>query len=430
MANTLNLGDGNWATKEGSLLGYNSENNNYKPLPFDFSRGSTPTGSKATTINKDGLIETVGNNVPRIDYKDNTKGALLLEPSRTNLNTHSQDFSNAAWTKGNTVITSNTLGSPDGTINASTLTDNTANTIHRLRDSVSLSASTDYSLSIFAKKGTLSNIQLALINTANSNTASRVFDLENGALGESITSGGTLSDSKITDYGNGWYRCEIIGQLGSTPNTCQVTLATQSIGNSAPINQVTYDGDGNGNVYLWGAMLEQGSYSTSYIPTQGGVVTRLADNAYQQGVTQVIGQSEGTIYIDFIPKSKDDFQILYQIRTTGNSNVGQIDIRLQSGNIRAFGYDGGSSQFNINGTYFDVGTRYKCAIRYKQNDVAFYINGVLIGTDSSASFSSSSKNQVSFGENLTSLLPIANIIDAKLYNNSLTNSELQALTTI
>ena len=48
---------------------------NYKPLPFNFSRASS-----ATVVNKDGLIETVGSGEPRIDYKDDSKGALLLEP--------------------------------------------------------------------------------------------------------------------------------------------------------------------------------------------------------------------------------------------------------------------------------------------------------------------------------------------------------------
>ena len=49
--------------------------------------------SSATVINKDGLIETVGSGEPRIDYKDDSKGALLLEPSRTNCITYSEDFS-------------------------------------------------------------------------------------------------------------------------------------------------------------------------------------------------------------------------------------------------------------------------------------------------------------------------------------------------
>ena len=99
MANTLNVGNGDWATKENSLLGYNSENGNYKPLPFDFTRASN-----GTFVNKSGLIETAANGVPRIDFLGNTSGALLLEPQRTNLITYSSDFSNSYWSKSGASI--------------------------------------------------------------------------------------------------------------------------------------------------------------------------------------------------------------------------------------------------------------------------------------------------------------------------------------
>lgn len=79
MANTLKFGNGQWASKEGSVLAYNDENNNFKPLPFDFTRASG-----ATRVNKDGLIEVVGSDEPRIDFSNDANGALLLEPSRTN----------------------------------------------------------------------------------------------------------------------------------------------------------------------------------------------------------------------------------------------------------------------------------------------------------------------------------------------------------
>ena len=65
---SLKLG-GDWATKEGSLLAYNDQNGNYKPLPFDFTRAST-----ATRVNRDGLIEEVQSGVPRIDFLDNADG--------------------------------------------------------------------------------------------------------------------------------------------------------------------------------------------------------------------------------------------------------------------------------------------------------------------------------------------------------------------
>ena len=79
MSNTLKLGNGKWATGKDTLLSFSDTNNNYKPLPFSFSRASS-----GTVVNKDGLIETVGTGKPRIDFKDNTKGSLLLEPQRTN----------------------------------------------------------------------------------------------------------------------------------------------------------------------------------------------------------------------------------------------------------------------------------------------------------------------------------------------------------
>ena len=80
MAQTLKFGNKVWAAKEDSVLAYNDINNNYKPLPFDFARASI-----GTRVNKDGLIETMGQDIARIDYTDSADGVLLLEPSSTNL---------------------------------------------------------------------------------------------------------------------------------------------------------------------------------------------------------------------------------------------------------------------------------------------------------------------------------------------------------
>ena len=84
MAQTLKFGNKVWAAKEDSVLAYNDINNNYKPLPFSFARASI-----GTRVNKDGLIETMGQDIARIDYTDSADGVLLLEPSSTNLLTQS-----------------------------------------------------------------------------------------------------------------------------------------------------------------------------------------------------------------------------------------------------------------------------------------------------------------------------------------------------
>ena len=135
------------------------------------------------------------------------------------------------------------------------------------------------------------------------------------------------------------------------------------------------------------------------------------------------------MFLDFVPQSRD-FQLFYHVRTTGSTNVGGIDIRFQSSNLRAYGDDGGVTQFVISAGNIVVGQRYKCAVRYQQNNVAFYVNGVLAGTDLSASFASSSKDQVSFNNNISALIPQAEINAAVLWKTALTNDELATLTTI
>ena len=129
-----------------------------------------------------------------------------------------------------------------------------------------------------------------------------------------------------------------------------------------------------------------------------------------------------------MPLDASALQILFQIRSSSGS-VGQIDLRLQSGAIRTLGSDGGSSQFSFSGGSYTVGTTYKVAVRYKTNDTKLYINGSSAGSDTACSFTSSTKAQISFSENLGSNFhALAEIKDARLYDTALTDTELQNLT--
>ena len=83
---------------------------------FSFTRATS-----ATRTNKDGLIETVlsGNN--RLDYSQGCP-VLLLEPSRTNIITYSENFS-TSWVRlgGRLSVTINDTISSDGTKSATKL---------------------------------------------------------------------------------------------------------------------------------------------------------------------------------------------------------------------------------------------------------------------------------------------------------------------
>ena len=275
MANTFKFGNGNWAVKDGYALAYNDENNNFKPLPFDFTRASS-----ATRVNKQGLVEVVPSGKPRIDFLDNTSGHLLLEPSRTNLIPHSEDFDvNTTWlSSGRPSIDADAIVSPEGIQNGTKLTYSSGNTL-RLNNQFTFT--NGYSYSIFVKKdvGRYVTIYAAFFTTS----AIIGFDLDEGTC----QSGGI-----IEDYGDGWYRISVSKDVsGDADRSGYFYLySTDSLGS-------TTSASGN-KLYVYGAQLEEGTYPTSYIPTEGSSVTRVAEFANDAGNSQVFNNDTGVWFID------------------------------------------------------------------------------------------------------------------------------------
>ena len=352
---------------------------------FNFSRSGN-----ATRVNKGGFIETMGTNVPRLDYPliDGVVQdcpALLLEPQRLNLVNYSEDFTQWANTGSETTDTANAAISPDGSLNSTKLQEANSNFgYHRLSKSITASSATDYALSIFAKKGTQKYVQLLLLSTSNSFTASKVFDLENGTLGETITNGtATLTDSKIEDFGNGWYRCTIIAQLSTAPNTFRINLANAATGNTSNLGMVQYTGDSNGNIFIWGAQFEAGSYPTSYIPTSGSTATRSADVCNGSGTSAEFNDSEGVLFSEMAALANDGTIRRIAMSNSAGNSLNRIE--LNSTNNKVFGvtYTSGANQAAISYTMPDATTPFKMAYKYKDNDFALWVDGFKRGTDSS-----------------------------------------------
>ena len=282
MANTLKFGNGEWYGKKDTILAYNDENYNYKPLPFNFSRDSS-----ATVVNKDGLIETVGSGEPRIDYKDDSKGALLLEPSRSNLFQRSEDFTQG-WTEARieTPYIADVV-SPNGTLNAYTLEMSSGETSGGGIYNVGTSISGDNSFSVFAKKGNADYLVLGDTGLDSSRNAV-YFNLSNGTIGTEYQN--AVGEMKY--FGNGWYRCTMKYSLTSNANKF-IYLTNK---NGETTNSVV----GGDFIYIYGAQLEQGSYPTSYIPTQGSAVTRLAESSTNCGAgTNIFSNTSAVWFIDF-----------------------------------------------------------------------------------------------------------------------------------
>jgi len=236
----------------------------YSVKPQDRSGDFTvDRNSTATYIDEDGLIKTALANVPRINYGTG-EAALLIEPQSTNLITYSEDFSDASWNGGtNCQVDANFAISPDGTLNADKLT-STTNINSRKDKTVSVTSQTNKVFSLWIKKGAIN----------------------------------VLSKCRVAIQGDVEY---ILPHLDITNEWVKYSLAVPDTDISTSIIVRVYpssrnDGSLGDEILVWGAQIEVGTEASSYIPTNGATVTRLADNISvptPAGVTSITETIDG-----------------------------------------------------------------------------------------------------------------------------------------
>jgi len=134
-------------------------------------------------------------------------------------------------------------------------------------------------------------------------------------------------------------------------------------------------------VLFYGAQIELGAYATSYIPTLAASATRVADVASKTGISSLIGQTEGTIFMDAVIDAFPTDNSFFGVEKTASNFV----IRFGSGgsSIYAQAYNGSSNLF-FEPTSYTLGTRVKLAFAYKAGSYAFYKNGTLVATGTNA----------------------------------------------
>ena len=332
--------------------------------------------------------------LPRLDYLNSSCPRLLLEPQRTNLVTFSEQFDNAYFPKFNTAVNANVVTSPDGSTNADKLVATATTGVHYLR--INVTSASPAVLSVFAKAG--EETIFAIGNATGS--AAVVFDLSTGT----ITSG---TGGTIVNYGNGWYRC-------SYYRTSWSDFQYLSLRGNAP----SYTGNGTDGIFLYGAQFEVGAYPTSYIPTLGTSVTRVADAASITSLT-----SKG-----IIPNS-NSFTAFFELTLLGNDSPNDKIALTDSDNTpRAFLYGNTAGITTWSETEaLPMNTRVKFA--YTANSatsVSFYENGSLTET-----MTDTGANPLTFERlNLNGDNGAFVINQILLFPSALTTAQLAELTTL
>ena len=355
-----------------------STDNLYSVLPangngdFNATRGST-----ATRVNKDGLIETVATNVPRLDYPliDGVVQdcpALLLEPQRGNFGGYSEQIS--SWTQLRTTTLNNQAISPDGSQNASKSTVTATLGSHNpyIYQSSTVTGGANYVISIFVKKSTTKYVRL--LEAYSNYGVTFNFDTEE------ITGNGNASSSDIgvEKYPNGWYRLSV-KFIGSSSTHTQAALYLLRDVDAAQ----SYTGTDE-SAFIWGLQMEAGTYHTSYIKNAStGTTTRSADVCNGSGTSAEFNDSEGVLFAEFSALYDDGNERYIEITDGTTSNRVVIRLSPISNQIRALVSSGGTNVFSDGYVVSDTTETHKVAVVYKQNDFALWIDGVERATDTS-----------------------------------------------
>ena len=338
--------------------------------------------------------ESTKNNLARVDY-DGTASSLLVEPERTNLIQYSEDITDVnSYLSSGVTLASNQGVTPMGTDNATKLT-STGTDPFILYTIPNTNAT--FTLSVYAKgvgRSVGKDINFYLI---------RDNYLE------------AVKSSQFT-LTNEWVRYTATLSLSTNPTT-QVIYRID-----AP--SVAETGD---EVLIWGTQCEVGSYPTSYIPTDGGTVTRNQDQYSKTGISNLINSEEGVLFLE--ATREDNTNYISKITLNDGSKVNQLVIQYRFGYNLVANLTIASVSTSIStNTLTPVSN--KIAIVWAFNRLELWVNGSKIGEITTAgTFPVNTLSRLMFSEGDGTDDFFGKIKQLQVFKTALTDTELITLTT-
>lgn len=352
-------------------------------LSFGFGLGgSVPAGlltftraSGRTIGGADGFLATLGNNVYQTEYDINGNPlGLVVEAASTNVITASEAFDGggAPWVNNNVVITANNAVAPDGATTAELVQNNASNAGHLIYlGSPGLTPTTSFTYSKFFKRDDHDWVALRIDDSGGATYAH--FNLNTGAVG-TADAGVT---ARIEAYANGWHRCSASKAANGAITFINTYLVSADNGKNA-----AYVGTGTG-VWMWGAMLEEGAFASSYIATAGSAQTRAAERAtFPFTVTSALS---GRIAGRTANGGSTTTQTLLDLDDTGFNNLIQFG-RNASGNIYMNVGTAGSTIASITLGAMADNTDFVIKFSVSANDFRASLDGGLATPDTAGAF--------------------------------------------
>jgi len=375
--------------------------------------------SSATYLDSDGILKTASTNIPRIEYDaEGNRLGLLVEESRTNLLTYSEDFSNSDWTKSQATFESSSTSAPDGTNTADKIIPDATNNVHLIYRVTAISSG-NYTEKVFAKSGGYSKI---VLREGSVTGAYATFDLTSGSIIEQ----GLGGSGNIKSVGNGWFSISLTYNNTGSNHGTRIYILDNNYSSGSPL-LYDFQGDGTSGVYIWGAQLEAGEFATSYIPTSGSTATRSAD--FASIATSAFGYNNkgGSLFAEWV-SSNSESQYIAELNQNNSTNYRIATYVDGTGNVDLFVNENGNIKANLDsGVDVNVGETQKVAVRFAVHDFAITADGSTAAVDTTGSpIPIPDTLDIGSGRGLSLLN--GHLKSLKYYPRKLTDAQLEGLT--
>lgn len=213
----------------------------------------------------------------------------------TNLCLWSEDFTNAAWSKTNVTLPTETYLTPFGDFSAVRLAEASANAGHGIDTAIAgLADSTAYHFSVYARAGEIDGARqwLLLQFTDKSGTVKYSYYQLSGA-GVIGTATVGLTNNAITYIGSGWYRVGFSISSGSGGATPSIVIKVASADTVDAYLGITGTG-----LFIFGVQAVVGTLIWPYKKTTSataGIIAYQVNGASQTGTTFKIGAAGNTV---------------------------------------------------------------------------------------------------------------------------------------
>ena len=362
---------------ENTYGGYVTTNGNN---PFFYIRGNNTDG-EVSYIDNVSVKEYLGQEV----VPDSGCGSWLWEPQTTQLLSYSEDFSQ--YSNVGAITLTGGLSSPDGGNNA------------------------------YKVEGVIGSTVLYLPSALTTNSTRSIYARTVSGTGTAQLLSHTSNTNNLFNITEDWQRFDVNLSSGSGVSS---------------FYGIDFRGSGTlSEIILWGAnATNDQDYATSYIPSNGSTVTRNQDVCNNGGSLASINSEEGVIYWEGAKlQEASGTQVIGLSDGSGVNRIG-FQTSATANQIR-FVVDAGGNQASKFFVLDDITDFNKLALKWKQDDFSFWVNGIKIGTDTSGNVPPlNALNTLDFYYGTGIFNFFCKTKALAVWKEALSDSELQSLTTI